>query len=319
MALPALPQLPPGEIPWVCSCYEVGEARWGEQPDALAGGEEDGVLSLGAAGVRLRKVEDRGWERLSAGNIPALLPPGGPVPPVAVLTDIPALYGGDPLLVDLHKAPGRGVRVPGDRLGEVLAGLLDGTLDFDDLVRGMDRYGSYEGGGERPAFPTPAVAAPRAFPLLPAGEETLLVRTSFDDEDGWRALLAEFGGADGEGRVGVDLEWETDDMDDFPLYALSVDDRRFEGLGPGQVPAALPPLEPGTCDTVESTCLVLLADAGTFARPDGPLIAVDPFHTPGQSAAVPRRAAAGMACNLGIGNMDFSDFVATGDPAAFWL
>ncbi|WP_345647779.1 DUF6924 domain-containing protein [Streptomyces tremellae] len=319
MALPAIPQLSPGEIPWVCACYEAGEARWGEQLDAVGVRDEDGVLTLTAAGVRLRTVEHPAWERLSAGNIPALLPAGGAVPPAAVLADIPALYGGEPLVVDLRKAPGRGVRVPGDRLGEVLAGLLDGTLDFDDLVRGMDMYGRYEGDGGRPAFPTPTAAAPRAFPLLPVGEETLLVRTCFDDEDGWRALLAEFGGADGEGRVGVGLEWETDDMDDFPLYALSVDDRRFEGLCPGQVPAALPPLEPGTCEEVESTCLVLLADAGTFAEPGGPLVAVDPFDTPGLSTVVPRRVAAGMACNLGISNMDFSDFVATGDPADFWL
>lgn len=36
MALPGIPSPAPGEIRWICACYEDGEARWGGQFDAVA-------------------------------------------------------------------------------------------------------------------------------------------------------------------------------------------------------------------------------------------------------------------------------------------
>ncbi|CAM5607972.1 DUF6924 domain-containing protein [Streptomyces griseorubiginosus] len=319
MALPAIPRLTPGEVPWVCACYEEGEACWGAQLDTIGDWRHGDVVDLEVDGVRLRMVENPAWAGLRAGNIPALLPVGCPIPPVAVMADVPAVYGeGGPLLVDLKQIPGRGVRVLGDWLRGILAALQGGGLDFDDLVRGMDRYGMYQGDGGQPAFPTPTTAASRAFPALPASEEALLVRTCFEDEDGWRALLDQFGGVDERGRIGAGVEMNSHNMNAFPLRALAVDDWRFQGLCPGQVPALVAPTDSTADEGVESSPLVLLADARTFSEPGGPLTAVDLCDTPGMSTAVPRGAVATMVCDVEINNLDFCDFVAIGDPQVFW-
>ncbi|GGM96977.1 hypothetical protein GCM10011578_017130 [Streptomyces fuscichromogenes] len=228
------------------------------------------------------------------------------MPPVVVLADIPVVYGGDgPLLVDLAETPGRGVRVPSARLGEILAELLSGALAFDDLVRGMDRYGMYQGDGGRPAFPTPTSApspSHRSLPSLPATSAALLVRTCFDDEAGWQALLGELGGTDAGGWVGADPDPDEIDEDHCPLTALVVDDPVFVDLQPGQVPALVPP--------EEHTTLVALADARTFAAPGRPLTVVDLYDSPGQQAVLPCGEVGSMTCNLEIANMDFRDFVA---------
>ncbi|MEO3793077.1 hypothetical protein ABGB14_22930 [Nonomuraea sp. B10E15] len=308
MSRPELPHPAPGEVLLVCTCYEDGKALYGGLPDEIGGRRDGDVLVLGDSGMRLRPVEDSGWDYLHGGNVPALIPDGGPVPPVAVLVDIPVVYGGDgPLLVDLAAIPGRGVRVAPDRLGEILAALRSGTLAFDDLVRDMDRSGVYLGDGGRPAFPVPAAPPHRSFPALPSTDLALLVRTSFDDEEGWRALLDELGGADEDGHVGMD---EDAIDDDAPLAALVVDDRAFEGLQPGEVPALVPP--------EEHTTLVALADGRTFAEPGRPLTVVDLYDTPGQSAVLPCRMAGSLACNLEIANMDFHEFVAEEGVQPWW-
>lgn len=315
MSHPGLPRLSPGEVLLVCTCYDHGGALWGGLLDELGGRREGDVLVLGGGGVRLRQVEDHRWHHLHGGNLPALVPDGGPVPPVAVVCDVPVAYGGDaPLLVDLAATPGRGVRVEPARLGEVLAGLLDGKLLFDDLVRGMDLYGVYEGDGGRPADPAPAAPGRRSFPALPGVDTALLVRTSFGDEDGWQALLGRLGGADEDGRIGADPDEDEDedetDADNVPLEALVVDDRAFEGLSPGQVPALVPP--------GEHTPLVVLADERTFVEPGRPLTVADLYDTPGQPAVLPCHLVGSMACNLDIGNMDFHEFVAAEGSEPWW-
>ncbi|GAA3702667.1 hypothetical protein GCM10022224_080590 [Nonomuraea antimicrobica] len=306
-----LPQPAPGDVLLVCTCYEDGKALWGELLDEMGGHQEGDVLVLGGSGARLRLVENPGWDYLHGGNVPALILDGGSVPPVVVLADIPVVYGGDgPLLVDLAAIPGRGVRVPPARLGEILAALLGGALAFDDLVRNMDTCGMYLGDGGRPAFPVPTAPPYRSFPALPSTATALLVRISFDDEQGWRALLDELGGADGDGRLGADLNPDEIDVDHYPLEALVVDDRAFEGLQPGQVPALVPP--------EEHTTLVALADDRTFAEPGRPLIVVDLYDTPGQPALLPCRMVGSLACNLEIANMDFHEFVAEEGVEPWW-
>jgi hypothetical protein len=317
MSFAELPHPAPADVLLVSACYEDGAPLWGELLDEVGGRRDGDVLVLEGGedgkggGVRLRLVEDGAWDHLLGGNVPALVPDGGRVPPVVVLADIPVAYGGDdPLLVDLAAVPGRGVRVASARLGEILAAVLTGRLAFEDLVRDMDVYGTYEGDGGRPAFPTPTAPSSRSFPVLPAIEGSLLVRTSFDDEEGWRALLDELGGTDESGRVGHDLDVDRMDVDHYPLTALVVDDRAFEGLLPGQVPALVPP--------GEDTTMVVLADARTFAAPGRPLTAVDLYDVAGNSAVLPCRDIGSMACNLDIANMDFSDFVAVEGVEPWW-
>ncbi|MCP2342839.1 DUF6924 domain-containing protein [Actinomadura rupiterrae] len=314
MAFPELPQPAPGEPQLLCTSYDRGKAQWGGLLREVGGRREGDLLVLADGRVRLRLVESTSWDSLDGGNVPAIVPEGGPVPPVAVLADGAVAYGGDgPLLVDLAAIPGRGVRVPSERLGEILADVLDGTLTFDDLVRGMDVRGMYQGGDAEPEFTTPTGPPPRTgFPALPASDMALLVRACFDDEDGWQALLAELGGVDEDGWVGSDLDVDQIDPDRFPLTALVVDDRAFEDLQPGQVPALVPP--------EEHTTMVMLADARTFGQDgDRTLTVVDLHDTPGQIAVLPWAEVGSMACNLEIANMDFHEFVAEKDVRPWWL
>jgi hypothetical protein len=311
MTFPPLPRTAPREVLMVCTCYENGRPLWGDVLGAIGGRREGEVIALPAGEVRLRMAEDPGWHYMHGGDVPALVP-SGPVPPVVVLVDIPVVYGGDgPLLVDLATTPGRGVRVPAARLGEILGSVLDGALSFDDLVRDMDRHGMYQGDAGRRAFAVPAAPPRRSFPALPAAREAaLLVRTCFDDEEGWRALLGELNGIDDESWVGADLDPDDFDEDSYPLTALVVDDRDFEGLLPGEVPALVPP--------GQDTTLVALADARTFAEPGRPLTVVDLYDVPGQTAVLPCRQVGSMACNLEIANMDFLDFVAVEGERPWW-
>lgn len=307
MPCPELPRTTSGEVLMVCAYYEHGEPSWGGLLTPAGGGT---ALVPDDSPVRLCPVADPGWDRLRGGNVPALIPAGGPAAPVAVLVDIAAVYGGEPLLVDLAAIPGRGVRVGKERLGEVLAALFDGALVFDDLIRDTDLRGTYRGDAGRRAFPVPTTQPQRDFPALPATDGALLVRTWFEDDDGWRALLDELGGTDEEGWVGADIDPDDIDEDRYPLTALVVDDPAYEGLPPGGVPALVPP--------EEHTVLVALADAGTFTGADRPLAAVDLHDTPGNLAVLPWHVAGSMVCNLEIANMDFHDYVLAEGVRPWW-
>lgn len=304
MFFPALPMPVDGEVLFVCTCYRDGKALWGNLLNEIGARHDGDGLVIEGSEVRLRSVENTGWDFMHGGNVPALVPAGGPAPSVVVLADSWVAYGGGgPLLVDLATIPGRGVRGPSARLGEVLNALQGGELTFDDLVRDMDVSGMYEGDGGRPAFPAPVRFPRRTFPALPSTAAPLLVRTSFDDEEGWQALLAELHAA---GEVDPDEI----DVEHYPLDAWAVDDRAFEDLQPGQVPALVPP--------EKHTTLVALADTRTFTEPERPLTVVDLYDTPGQPAVLPFRMVGSMACNLEIANMDFSDFVAQKDTRPWW-
>ena len=298
--IPMLPATAHDEVLLVCTCYREGAPQWDEVLRFLGSRGGGETILLDDGGVRLRPTQNPGWDFLHAGNFPALAPQGAATPPVVVLVDIPAVYGKDAvMLVDLREIPGRGVRVPADGLGRVLAGLLDGRLRFDDLVRGMDRYGRYLGDGGAPATATPTTVTTvtrTSFPQLPAVESTVLVRTDFADEQGWRALVEALGTDD------EDDAWPDAGSYDAPmLRAVVVDDRAFEQLQPGQVPALVPP--------DEHTTMVALADAATMADPAFPLLVVDLYDTPGQVTRIPLAEAGPMAVNLEISNMDFADFV----------
>ena len=302
MTFPVLPAPADGEVLMVCTRYRDGKAFWGSLLNEIGERRDGDVLVPEGGRVRLRVVENTGWDSLLGGNVPALVPAGGRTPPVVVLADGSSAYGGGgPLLVDMAVLPGRGVRVWRSRLGGVLTALLGGELAFDHLVQDMDVSGVYQGGDGRPAFPAPVGTPQRAFPALPSTSGALLVRTSFDDEEGWQALLTELGAANEADEI---------DVENPPLNAQVVDDRAFEGLQPGQVPALVPPRK--------QTTLVALADTRTFTGPELPLTVVDLCDTPGQPAVLPFRLVGSMACNLELANMDFRDFVARAGTRPWW-
>lgn len=302
MTFPVLPAPADGEVLMVCTRYRDGKAFWGSLLNEIGERRDGDVLVPEGGRVRLRVVENTGWDSLLGGNVPALVPAGGRTPPVVVLADGSSAYGGGgPLLVDMAVLPGRGVRVWRSRLGGVLTALLGGELAFDHLVQDMDVSGVYQGGDGRPAFPAPVGTPQRAFPALPSTSGALLVRTSFDDEEAWQALLTELGAANEADEI---------DVENPPLNAQVVDDRAFEGMQPGQVPALVPPRK--------QTTLVALADTRTFTGPELPLTVVDLCDTPGQPAVLPFRLVGSMACNLELANMDFRDFVARAGTRPWW-
>jgi len=297
MPYPKLPAPAPGEALLTCACYEQDTPLWNGVLRALGGRRDGDVLALADGSVRLRLARHPGWGSLHGGNVPALLPESCEAPPVAVLADTAAVYGGHLLLlVDLRDVPGRGVRIPADRLASVLRSVLDGSLRFDRLVRDMDRMGIHGGDGGAPATPTPTAVVRRTYPQLPAGDGTLLVRTDFADGAGWQSLLDALGERDEDGL------FTGEGLTEGPeLFADLVEGPEFAHLQPGQVPALVPP--------ATHPVMVVLADAEALADPAHPLLAVDLYDTPGQAARVPLAEIGSMAVNLEIANMDFGDFV----------
>jgi hypothetical protein len=302
LSYPMLPLTQAGEVLLVATDYEDSQAQWDNVPDSL-GGHWDGndFLLLGESGIRLRGVKDPGWDYLQGGSFPALVPEGSQAPVVA-LADITVTCGAGPvLLIDLREVPGRGVRVPAASLVRVLGGLQEGTIRFGELVQEMDNTGTYLGGGGVPSNATPTAVVRSGFPQFPAveaDEVTLLVRTDFSDPVGWRALLDELGGVDEDNMT--DIDFDRIEAQEPSLTSLVVDDRAFESLQPGQVPALV---APGAQFT-----MVALADDMTMADPARSLLVVDLYDTPGHAIRVPLNVVGSMACNLEISNMYFYEY-----------
>lgn len=309
MPFPMLPLPAPGEVLLVNTCYEDdGTPLWDPVLQTLGGHRDGDLLTLGDSDsdrdrdVRLRLTENPRWDYLHGGDFPALLPPDFDSPVIAQ-ADIAAVYGGDALmLIDLREVPGRGARVPTAELGRVLTGLYDGTISFDELIRGMDRCGTYLGDAGEPTNPTPTGVVRTSFPQLPVYPLTLLVRTDFENHEGWSALLSALGDLDEDNDTQVDLD--DTGSSDMGLTARVVDDPAFESLQPGQVPALVPTVSRND----EHTTMVALADAQTLADPVHRLLVVDLYDTPGQSIRIPLAGTGSLAVNLEIANMDFYEF-----------
>ena len=307
MPVPMLPLPAPGEVLLVNTCYEDGNsAMWDTVLKTLGGRREGDVVVIGDDGagagpeVALRLTASPAWDYLHAGDFPALRPPGFTAP-IIVQADIPAVFGGDaPLLVDLREVPGRGVRVPVERLATVVTGLHDGTITFAELIRAMDRCGTYLGDAGAPTNPTPTDVTRTDYPRLPlCPSGTLLVRTDFTNEEGWTSLVSALVTLDDDGYLSPDA-----DPAETSLIARVVNDPAFDALQPGQVPALIPTVTRND----HHTTMVALADAQTLTTPAHRLLAVDLYDTPGQSLRIPLSGAAAMAVNLEIANMGFYEY-----------
>lgn len=305
MPLPKLPLFPhpaPGEVLLVNTCYEdSGAPMWDAVLQTVGGRRDADLLVLGDGGVRFRLTENPDWDYLHGGDFPALLPPGFDAPVIAV-ADISAVYGSDALmLIDLREVPGRGARVPTPELERVLTGLHDGTVTFDELIHGMDLTGTYLGDLGAPKNPTPTGVVRTSFPQLPEYPLTLLVRTDFENVEGWDSLLTALGGLDEDN----DTRGDFDNLGyEVGLSAHVVDDPAFDSLQPGQVPALVPTV--GRND--QHTTMVALADAQALADPVHRLLVVDLYDTPGMSIRIPLSGAGSLAANLEVANMDFYEF-----------
>ena len=307
MSYPMLPPTQVGEVLLVATHYEDSQAKWDNVPDSLGGPwEGDDSLVLEESGIRLRGVKDPAWGYLPGGSFAGLVPEGSQAPVVALADITVTCAAGPVLLIDLREVPGRGVRVAADLLPRVLDGLWQGTIRFDELVHEMDTIGTYLGDCGAPVSPTPTAVVRTGFPRFPAvqtdeaegGEVTLLVRTDFSDAGAWQALLDELGGVNERGRTEIDFERIQDE--EPSLDSVVIDDRAFESLQPGQVPALVPP---GTQLT-----MVALADEVTMTDPARSLLVVDLHDTPGHAIRVPLNVVGAMACNLQIANMDFFEY-----------
>jgi hypothetical protein len=316
MPFPMLPLPAPGEVLLVNTCYEAdGIVMWNEVLQTLGGRRDGDAIVLGETDtdtdtdtgtgteITLRLTEHPDWDYLHAGDFPALRPPDFNAS-VIVQADISAVYGGDaPLLVDLREVPGRGVRIPPERLAVILTSLHAGTITFNELIRGMDLCGTYLGDAGAPMNPTPTDVIRTDYPQLPlCPSGTLLVRTDFDNAEGWTSLLSSLGTLDEDGYPQPDAD--DTDPSDVDLFACVIDDPTFESLQPGQVPALIPTI---TKDA-QHTTMVALADARTLADPAHHLLVVDLYDTSGQSIRISLSGAGAMAINLEIANMDFHEF-----------
>jgi hypothetical protein len=136
-------------------------------------------------------------------------------------------------------------------------------------------------------------------PLLPASDQSLLVRTDFSDDLAWRRLL--------------DLAAAPSQDDGFMANFTSVDDRGFDQSDWQSAKAAVP--EDG------QAAVLFIADAVTFASPELPILVVDLLDFEGEHLPPFRCIPAELWAvenNLNIANMDFEEFAnAAADDGVF--
>lgn len=126
--------------------------------------------------------------------------------------------------------------------------------------------------------------APVADVTLPEADEPVLLRIGFTDDQGWAALRDEVEA--GAAEYGVDFE--------FVTY---VDDPAFRDLPVERVALAGHPHP-----------VLVLADDVTFASAEHPLLVVDVDEEPSTAFRATPDAIYSIVINLGLGNMDFTDF-----------
>ncbi|WP_260332972.1 FAD-binding and (Fe-S)-binding domain-containing protein [Streptomyces beigongshangae] len=130
---------------------------------------------------------------------------------------------------------------------------------------------------------------------LPCTSEALVVRTDFSADDAWDAL-----------REALFSPSE----DGFSANVALVDDRRYEGLTPGQALGLIP--------AEYQHPLLVLADSVAVTSTERPLLVVDLRAERGRCVRVAAAELWSIENNLSGANMDFGDFVgATDDDGVF--
>lgn len=125
---------------------------------------------------------------------------------------------------------------------------------------------------------------------LPHSDRPLVLRTTFGDEDAWRALQ----------------EAIHQPVDGFQAQVTCLSRVEDAGISSVDLLAA----GAGTC----GQAIVVLADAIAFQPPEHPLLVVDLIDQPGRTFRCPVAALWSVENNLSLGNMDFSDFLAATGP-----
>lgn len=124
--------------------------------------------------------------------------------------------------------------------------------------------------------------------MLPATENTPLVRTHFGDDAAWAKL--------------VEL-MKAPQEEDFVANLDAVDDKAFEGLTAEQAAAQA---------DADAHAIVLLADQSAIEDPDKGVIVVD-LDSPGKTFRVIPSQAWSVENNLSLANMDYADFLGSCD------
>ena len=124
-------------------------------------------------------------------------------------------------------------------------------------------------------------------------EDSLLIRTDYQDDAAWEALWAAVQKPVGE----------------FRAYVAAVSDRAYDGADIDAVTRL-------ASETNRS--FVFVADRIALSDPDAALLVVDLLHEPGRTFRVIPSEVWSVENNLSIGNMDFEEFAnAVDDKGVF--
>jgi hypothetical protein len=129
------------------------------------------------------------------------------------------------------------------------------------------------------------------MPTLPRTDNSLFLRTDFQNEIAWVELCHEVQATNSEG---------------FSAQLECVSDRRFENLSSDDV------ARQSNESRERSFCF--LADQRTLTEPEHPVLVVDLGDEPGRTFRVVPRELWSVENNLSLGNMDFREFAAGADP-----
>jgi hypothetical protein len=129
---------------------------------------------------------------------------------------------------------------------------------------------------------------------LPPTAAAPVLRTHFVDDALWERLKAEIASPTEEG---------------FLATVEFVDDRRFDGMGEGDVIDGLPGSYPGTYPHP----VLFVVDAVTAGSPDHPILVIDAHDQPKPPFRSTPRGIQSIENNLSIANMDFEEFAAAVD------